>query len=154
MLSTVLCHSERVTQSSPDPRAAIAQLGDDWCAFDAPDDACEIDHSQIPRELATELHDGHAFFGVALHVIAHRLTDDDVLCKHDTAPGVVTGRYSIVHLTWSGRAEIGACPTVDADGPWAAIADYEAAVATAIDETVLGPTGSAVAPAVIPVRRP
>ncbi|ARF63442.1 hypothetical protein B1H20_20220 [Streptomyces violaceoruber] len=124
-----------------------AELGDDWCdvTADRAED-CDLDHLALAAELSTEVHPAHPFFGTALEVIAHRLTNDDVLCRHRATPS----RYSILHLTWSHREEIGGCPTIDADGEWRHIIAYENAVDAALSGAALsgegrkpeqGPTG-------------
>lgn len=116
----------------------VAELGDDWCdvTADRAED-CDLDHLALAAELSTEVHPAHPFFGTALEVIAHRLTDDDVLCRHRATPS----RYSILHLTWSHREEIGGCPTIDADGEWRHIIAYENAVDAALRESA--PNGAA-----------
>ncbi|MBK0375291.1 hypothetical protein I3215_20720 [Streptomyces sp. RB110-1] len=125
----------------------VAELGDDWCdvTADRAED-CDLDHLALAAELSTEVHPAHPFFGTALEVIAHRLTNDDVLCRHHATPS----RYSILHLTWSHREEIGGCPTIDADGEWRHIIAYENAVDAALSGEALsgegrkpeqGPTG-------------
>ncbi len=116
----------------------VAELGDDWCdvTADRAED-CDLDHLALAAELNTEVHPAHPFFGTALEVIAHRLTNDDVLCRHRAAPS----RYSILHLTWSHREEIGGCPTIDADGEWRHIIAYENAVDAALRESA--PNGAA-----------
>ncbi|MFJ1898320.1 hypothetical protein [Streptomyces sp. NPDC088115] len=103
----------------------VAGLGDDWC--DMTED-CDLDHPALSRELRTEVHPAHPFFGAALEVIAHRYSNDDVLCRHLDTPA----RYSIIHLTWSKREEIGSCPTIDADGEWAHIVAYEDGIDAAL----------------------
>lgn len=116
----------------------VAELGDDWCdvTADRAED-CDLDHLALAAELSTEVHPAHPFFGTALEVIAHRLTNDDVLCRHHATPS----RYSILHLTWSHREEIGGCPTIDADGEWRHIVAYENAVDAALSESA--PNGTA-----------
>ncbi len=116
----------------------VAELGDDWCdvTADRAED-CDLDHLALAAELSTEVHPAHPFFGTALEVIAHRLTNDDVLCRHRATPS----RYSILHLTWSHREEIGGCPTIDADGEWRHIIAYENAVDAALRESA--PNGAA-----------
>ncbi len=116
----------------------VAELGDDWCdvTADRAED-CDLDHLALAAELSTEVHPAHPFFGTALEVIAHRLTNDDVLCRHHATPS----RYSILHLTWSHREEIGGCPTIDADGEWRHIVAYENAVDAALSESA--PNGAA-----------
>ncbi|SDE05211.1 hypothetical protein F610DRAFT_06004 [Streptomyces sp. LaPpAH-199] len=116
----------------------VAELGDDWCdvTADRAED-CDLDHLALAAELSTEVHPAHPFFGTALEVIAHRLTNDDVLCRHRASPS----RYSILHLTWSHREEIGGCPTIDADGEWRHIIAYENAVDAALRESA--PNGAA-----------
>ncbi|MBD3550752.1 hypothetical protein [Streptomyces sp. SP18CM02] len=118
--------------------SVVAELGDDWCdvTADRAED-CDLDHLALAAELSTEVHPAHPFFGTALEVIAHRLTDDDVLCRHRATPS----RYSILHLTWSHREEIGGCPTIDADGEWRHIIAYENAVDAALRESA--PNGAA-----------
>ncbi|MFD3794373.1 hypothetical protein [Streptomyces californicus] len=122
--------------------SVVAELGDDWCdvTADRAED-CDLDHLALAAELSTEVHPAHPFFGTALEVIAHRLTNDDVLCRHRAAPS----RYSILHLTWSHREEIGGCPTIDADGEWRHIIAYENAVDAALSgegrKPEQGPTG-------------
>ncbi|MFF8742995.1 hypothetical protein [Streptomyces californicus] len=109
--------------------SVVAKLGDDWCdvTADRAED-CDLDHLALAAELSTEVHPAHPFFGTALEVIAHRLSNDDVLCRHRATPS----RYSILHLTWSHREEIGGCPTIDADGEWRDIVAYENAVDAAL----------------------
>ncbi|KOU05207.1 MULTISPECIES: hypothetical protein [Streptomyces] len=118
--------------------SVVAELGDDWCdvTADRAED-CDLDHLALAAELSTEVHPAHPFFGTALEVIAHRLTNDDVLCRHRATPS----RYSILHLTWSHREEIGGCPTIDADGEWRHIIAYENAVDAALSESA--PNGAA-----------
>ncbi|MFD8585299.1 hypothetical protein ACFV2A_20645 [Streptomyces californicus] len=118
--------------------SVVAELGDDWCdvTADRAED-CDLDHLALAAELSTEVHPAHPFFGTALEVIAHRLTNDDVLCRHRATPS----RYSILHLTWSHREEIGSCPTIDADGEWRHIIAYENAVDAALRESA--PNGEA-----------
>ncbi|MFJ6491438.1 hypothetical protein [Streptomyces californicus] len=127
--------------------SVVAELGDDWCdvTADRAED-CDLDHLALAAELSTEVHPAHPFFGTALEVIAHRLTNDDVLCRHRATPS----RYSILHLTWSHREEIGGCPTIDADGEWRHIIAYANAVDAALSGEALsgegrkpeqGPTG-------------
>ncbi|MYW76524.1 hypothetical protein GTY38_00065 [Streptomyces sp. SID8369] len=118
--------------------SVVAELGDDWCdvTADRAED-CDLDHLALAAELSTEVHPAHPFFGTALEVIAHRLTNDDVLCRHRASPS----RYSILHLTWSHREEIGGCPTIDADGEWRHIIAYENAVDAALRESA--PNGAA-----------
>ncbi|WP_439082504.1 hypothetical protein [Streptomyces sp. WL006] len=118
--------------------SVVAELGDDWCdvTADRAED-CDLDHLALAAELSTEVHPAHPFFGTALEVIAHRLTNDDVLCRHRATPS----RYSILHLTWSHREEIGGCPTIDADGEWRHIIAYENAVDAALSESA--PSGEA-----------
>ncbi|MBD2828812.1 hypothetical protein ACFVAO_07500 [Streptomyces californicus] len=118
--------------------SVVAELGDDWCdvTADRAED-CDLDHLALAAELSTEVHPAHPFFGTALEVIAHRLTNDDVLCRHRATPS----RYSILHLTWSHREEIGGCPTIDADGEWRHIIAYENAVDAALRESA--PNGAA-----------
>ncbi|MFF2597483.1 hypothetical protein ACFVVB_00210 [Streptomyces californicus] len=118
--------------------SVVAELGDDWCdvTADRAED-CDLDHLALAAELSTEVHPAHPFFGTALEVIAHRLTNDDVLCRHRATPS----RYSILHLTWSHREEIGGCPTIDADGEWRHIIAYENAVDAALSESA--PSGAA-----------
>ncbi|MEU3222042.1 hypothetical protein ABZ695_02645 [Streptomyces sp. NPDC006976] len=123
----------------------VATLGDDWCDMS---EGCDLDHTALPRELRTEMHPAHPFFGAALEVIAHRRTNDDVLCHHLDTPA----RFSILHLTWSGREEIGSCPTIDADGEWPHIVAYENDVEEALSaaealeqagrRTPMGPAGT------------
>ncbi|WP_420168162.1 hypothetical protein [Streptomyces violaceoruber] len=118
--------------------SVVAELSDDWCdvTADRAED-CDLDHLALAAELSTEVHPAHPFFGTALEVIAHRLTNDDVLCRHHATPS----RYSILHLTWSHREEIGGCPTIDADGEWRHIVAYENAVDAALSESA--PNGTA-----------
>ncbi|MFE9458952.1 hypothetical protein [Streptomyces californicus] len=113
--------------------SVVAELGDDWCdvTADRAED-CDLDHLALAAELSTEVHPAHPFFGTALEVIAHRLSNDDVLCRHRANPS----RYSVLHLTWSHREEIGSCPTIDADGEWQDIVAYENAVDAALGESV------------------
>lgn len=127
----------------------VASLGDDWCDMS---EGCDLDHTALPRELRTEVHPAHPFFGSALEVIAHRRTNDDVLCHHLDTPA----RYSILHLTWSRREEIGSCPTIDADGEWPHIVAYENDVDEALSaaealerdgrRAPMGPAGTASPP--------
>ncbi|MFH8881187.1 hypothetical protein [Streptomyces californicus] len=113
---------------------AVVELGDDWCdvTADRAED-CDLDHLALAAELSTEVHPAHPFFGTALDVIAHRLTNDDVLCRHRATPS----RYSVLHLTWSHREEIGSCPTIDADGEWRDIVAHENAVDAALSDAAL-----------------
>ncbi|MEU8739990.1 hypothetical protein ACFYPK_19860 [Streptomyces halstedii] len=103
----------------------VSRLGDDWCDMS---EGCDLDHTALSRELKTELHPAHPFFGASLEVIAHRQTNDDVLCHHLDTPA----RYSVLHLTWSGREEIRDCPTIDADGEWPHIVAYENGIDAAL----------------------
>ncbi|MGN5633019.1 hypothetical protein [Streptomyces sp. AC154] len=130
----------------------VAALGDDWCDMA---EGCGLDHTALSRELRTEVHPAHPFFGAALEVIAHRWSNDDVLCRHRDTPA----RYSILHLTWSGREEIGGCPTIDADGEWVHIVAYENGVDAALSaaevleqdgrRTPMGPAGTPSPPIVV-----
>ncbi|MFF3258468.1 hypothetical protein ACFYWO_04735 [Streptomyces sp. NPDC002932] len=136
----------------------LAELGDDWCDLsDASDlsEGCDRDHTALSRELRTEVHPAHPFFGAALEVIAHRWSNDDVLCRHLATPA----RYSIIHLTWSRREEIGSCPTIDADGEWSHIVVYEDGIDAALSaaealerdgrRTPMGPAGTPSRPLVV-----
>ncbi|WP_203654971.1 hypothetical protein [Actinocatenispora rupis] len=92
-----------------------------WCAVDAPAPGCtDPPHPAYGAELAAEVHPGHPLHGVDVTVVAHALGSDDILCRHVAEPD----RYAVVHLTWSGRPEVGSCPTVDCDGTWADIREY------------------------------
>lgn len=95
-------------------------LPEDWCEFSRPHLECDFDHTRMQAELEIELHPGHPFHGYKLKVIAHAISNDDVLCAHTEE----SGRYSIIHLTWRGRAEIGSCPTIDFDGDWNSVCRY------------------------------
>ncbi|MGC3023589.1 hypothetical protein ACPUER_00280 [Burkholderia sp. DN3021] len=95
-------------------------LPEDWCEFARPHSECDFDHERMQAELETELHSSHPFHGYKLKVIAHATGNDDVLCAHTEE----SGRYSIIHLTWRGGAELGNCPTVDFDGDWNDICHY------------------------------
>lgn len=95
-------------------------LPDDWCEFAHPDSKCDCDHARIQAELEVELHPYHPFYGRKLRVIAHATGTDDVLCTHSDE----SGRYSIIHLTWGGRPELGTCPTIDFDGDWSGVCRY------------------------------
>ncbi|WP_328865704.1 hypothetical protein [Streptomyces sp. NBC_00304] len=133
----------------------LAELGDDWCDLSEGSDLteeCDRDHVSLSRELRTEVHPAHPFFGAALEVIAHRWSNDDVLCRHLDTPA----RYSIIHLTWSKREEIGSCPTIDADGEWSHILAYEDGIDAALSaaealeqdgrRAPMGPAGTASRP--------
>ena len=54
-----------------------------------------------------ELHPGHPFHWCALKVIAHAISNDDVLCAHSEESGC----YLIIHLIWSGGED-----SYDVDG--------------------------------------
>ncbi|MCA8022463.1 hypothetical protein [Burkholderia metallica] len=99
--------------------APVANL-EGWCNFDARSPECDTDHARIQAELETEIHPAHPFYRRRLEVVAHALGCDDVLCTHVDEPG----RYSVLHLTWGGRPEIGSCPTIDFDGDRQAGAKY------------------------------
>ncbi|WP_175911457.1 hypothetical protein [Burkholderia metallica] len=79
--------------------APVANL-EGWCNFDAHSSECDADHARIRAELETEIHPAHPFYRRRLEVVAHALGCDDVLCTHVDEPG----RYSVLHLTWGGRA--------------------------------------------------
>ena len=95
-------------------------LPEDWCEFARPQSKCDFDHARVQAELEIELHPAHPFHGCKLKVIAHAIGNDDVLCANPEEPG----RYSIIHLTWRGGAEIGNCPTIDFDGDWKGVCRY------------------------------
>lgn len=95
-------------------------LPEDWCEFARPHSECDYDHARAQTELEIELHPAHPFNGYKLKVIAHATGNDDVLCAHTEE----SGRYSIIHLTWRGAAEIGSCPTIDFDGDWNGVCRY------------------------------
>lgn len=93
---------------------------DGWCRFDDPSRECDTHHARIQAELEIEIHPEHPFYRRNLKVIAHALGCDDVICTHVDEPG----RYSVLHLTWGGRPEIGTCPTIDFDGDRHGVARY------------------------------
>ncbi|OXJ28393.1 hypothetical protein CFB82_32830 [Burkholderia sp. HI2714] len=93
---------------------------DGWCRFDDPSRECDTHHARIQAELEIEIHPEHPFYRRNLKVIAHALGCDDVICTHVDEPG----RYSVLHLTWGGRPEIGTCPTIDFDGDRHGVAQY------------------------------
>ncbi|WP_133117940.1 hypothetical protein [Burkholderia ubonensis] len=95
-------------------------LPEDWCEFAHPHSECDVDHTRVQAELDIEIHPDHPFHGRALTVLAHAKGNDDVLCAHNDEPG----RYSFIHLTWSGRPELGNCPTIDFDGDWNGVLGY------------------------------
>ncbi|MEZ5384198.1 MAG: hypothetical protein R3F13_01655 [Prosthecobacter sp.] len=80
-------------------------------------------------ELQRELPPGHLLAGRAVEVFAWRDgATDDVLFRHVQEPG----RFTVVHLSWSGKPEINAhYPTVEYDGSFE---DFVAAEQQAFDE--------------------
>lgn len=63
--------------------------------------------------------------------MAHATGTDDVRCAHTDE----SGRYSIIHLTWGRRPELGACPTIDFDfdGDWHDVCRYFGHVTDVLD---------------------
>ncbi|WGY71227.1 hypothetical protein KEC55_29990 [Burkholderia cepacia] len=104
-------------------------LPEDWCEFEHPHSECDLDHARIQAELDVELHPDHPFHGRKLMVMAHALSNDDVLCAHTDE----SGRYSIIHLTWRGGPELGACPTIDFDGDRNEVCRYFGFVSDVLD---------------------
>jgi len=92
--------------------AEVSLDPDWWCNFNSSHPECDVEHAKIQAELEIEIHPEHPFYGRKLKVIAHAMGNDDVLCTHVDDPK----RYSVLHLTWAGRPELGSCPTIDFDG--------------------------------------
>ncbi|RUM71565.1 MAG: hypothetical protein DSZ07_00005 [Sulfurovum sp.] len=89
-------------------RKAMNPLMEGWYLTDEEDDP-------YTKELYIELSEGHELYGQHLRVIAHQdRVHDDVLCKHLEQEDY----YSMVHLTWSQRAELEAYPTHDTGLTW------------------------------------
>ena len=67
------------------------------------------------KELYIELAEGHKLYGQPLRVIIHQdRINDDVVCKHLDRENY----YSIVHLTWSQRAEHEDYPSYETGLSW------------------------------------
>ncbi len=82
-------------------------LPEGWSRSDAEESA--LRHAELLRELAP----GHALYGVAVDVVAHREGTDDILCRHHLEPD----RLTVVHLTWRGSPELAPeFPGIEADG--------------------------------------
>jgi hypothetical protein len=86
---------------------------------------CDPEESaRLHQELQIELPPGHRLFDVPVRVVAHRDGTDDILCQHIDDPA----RYTVIHLTWIMKPEIGpGFPTVEVDGDFAAFLAYERA---------------------------
>ncbi len=93
-------------------------LPDDW-------DILPSDHARgFEKELQLELSPVHRLYGVPLQAIARRAWNDDALFRH-------TGdadRWSVVHLTWTGKSEQPGWPAAAFTGT---LAEFRAACPSA-----------------------
>jgi len=71
-----------------------------WCNInDFP-----VEHRKyLLNELTNELNPSHILYGATAKILAKREDRDDILLEHNN-------EYYIVHLTWSGKPELGEFP--------------------------------------------
>jgi hypothetical protein len=74
----------------------LGDLPEPWCRL-----ADEQTRRLFGEELKRELAEAHPLVGLPLTVMARRADQDDVLVLLDH------GRVAEVHLTWSGKTEVG-----------------------------------------------
>ena len=76
---------------------------------------------QLYKELQRELSNGHILYEKAVKVIAHREDSDDILCQHENNKT----RFTVIHLTWSGKEEDKKYPFVEFDGDFNDFLNYD-----------------------------
>ncbi|AVT28276.1 MULTISPECIES: hypothetical protein [unclassified Plantactinospora] len=86
-------------------------LVDPWWDLRGPGDSEQRQVQEISTELVQETSRGHPLYGVAFTVVGRSDATDDVLLR-------VGDRWALVHLTWSGTAEL---------PPWPSCAFFDSA---------------------------
>jgi hypothetical protein len=95
------------------------ELPEGWFWPDA-DEARSL-HAELQREMPP----GHLLYGLSVNTFATRRGTDDVLVRHEDDPD----RFTVIHLSWLGRAEINARhPTVAFDGSFSGFLAEEARI--------------------------
>ena len=75
---------------------------------------------QLFEELQKELSSGHILYKKNVKVVAHREETDNILCQHEDDKT----RFTVIHLTWSGKEEVAKFPYVVFDGDFNDLLGY------------------------------